>query len=69
MVKLLGIFISSETQRPTAGGDDMRALRGCQRLAVGTTPPYNRSSELIRLSVVGATNEFASAAFQKRRTG
>ncbi len=42
MVKLLGIFISSETQRPTAGGDDMRALRGCQRLAVGTTPPYNR---------------------------
>jgi len=46
----------------------MKALRGCQRLAVGTTPPYNRSAELIHL-IVGGYNEFASAAFQKRRTG
>lgn len=42
MVKLLGIFISSGTLRlTTAEGNDKRALRGCQRLAVGTAPPYN----------------------------
>ena len=42
MVKLLGIFISSRTQRSTtAGGDDRRALHGCQRLAVSAVQPYN----------------------------
>jgi hypothetical protein len=70
MVKLLGIFISSGIQRlPTAGGNNRRALRGCQRLAVGTGPPYNRGPEPFHLSVEyhGGRDEFAPAALQKRR--
>ena len=52
MVKLLGIFISSGTQGPTtAGGNDMRALSGCQRLAVGRAPPYNLGSGSFHLTV------------------
>ena len=27
------------------GGNDRRALSGCQRLAVGPAPPYNRAVE------------------------
>ena len=69
MVKLLGIFISSGTQRAaTAGGNDRWALGGCQRLAVGTAPPYNRGPGPFLVSVMEVVNEFASAALQKRRT-
>ena len=71
MVKLLGIFISSVTQRPTtAGGDDRRALHSCQRLAVGAAPPYNQSPVyIVSCDCDGGHHEFAAAAFQKRRSG
>ena len=66
MVKLFGIFISSETQRPTAAGeDDMSALLRCQRLAVGAAPPYNLSSELTRLNVVEIVMSSLPLLFKK----
>jgi len=66
MVKLLGIFISSGTQRPTAaGGDDRRALRGCQRLAVGATPPYNHSSKLFHMGVMEVAMSSLPLLFKK----
>ena len=66
MVKLLGIFISSGTQRSTtAGGNDMRALRGCQRLAVGTAPPYNRGSGSFRLCVMEMVMSSLPLLFKK----
>ncbi len=43
----------------------MRALRGCQRLAVGTAPPYNRTPELIHLSAVGITMSSLPLLFKK----
>jgi hypothetical protein len=70
MVKLLGIFISSGTQQPsTAGGNDMRALHSCQRLAVGKGQPYNSELWAIPVEYHGGRYEFASAAFQERRAG
>jgi hypothetical protein len=69
MVKLLGIFISSGTRRLTAAGENDRgALSGCQRLAVGRAPPYTWGSGVIPFECHGGRDEFASAAFQKRRT-
>jgi len=66
MVKLLGIFISSGTQRPiAAGGDDRSALLRCQRLAVGAVPPYNRNSELHRLNVVEVVMSSLPLLFKK----
>jgi len=66
MVKLLGIFISSGTQRPTtAGGDDRWALFSCQRLAVGAVPPYNHSSELHRVNVVEVMMSSLPLLFKK----
>ena len=66
MVKLFGIFISFETQRLTAAEEnDRRPLHGCQRLAVGTTPPYNRNSQLIHLSVGGGTMSSLPLLFKK----
>ena len=66
MVKLLGIFISSETQRPTtAGGNDRRALPGCQRLAVGWVPPYNQDPEPFQLSVTEEVMSSLPLLFKK----
>ena len=67
--ELFQILISSGTQRlTTAGKNDRKALRGCQRLAVGRVPPYTRGSGVIPFECHGGRDEFASAAFQKRRT-
>ena len=66
MVKLLGIFISSGTQRPiTAGGNDRRALSGCQRLAVGRAPPYNLGSGSFHLTVMGVVMSSLPLLFKK----
>ena len=66
MVKLLGIFISSGTQRSTtAGGDDRRAVLSCQRLAVGAAPPYNLTSEFYRSNVVEVVMSSLPLLFKK----
>src|SRR6185295_7708063 len=66
MVRLLGIFISSGIQQPTAaGGDDRRALPSCQRLAVGAAPPYNLNSELYHLNVVEIVMSSLPLLFKK----
>jgi hypothetical protein len=63
------IHIFRSPKAATAEGNDMRVLRGCQRLAVGTAPPYNRGAGSFHCECCGGRDEFASAAFQKRRTG
>ena len=66
MVKLLGRFISSGKHRPaTAAGNDRRALRGCQRLAVGTAPPYNRDPGPFYLSVMEVVMSSLPLLFKK----
>jgi hypothetical protein len=66
MVKLLGIFIFSGTQRPiAAGGDDRRALPSCQRLAVGGAPPYNLNCTLYHLNVVEVAMSSLPLLFKK----
>mgnify|MGYP001612713136 FL=1 len=66
MVKLFGIFISFETQRLTAAGEnDRRPLHGCQRLAVGMAPPYNRSPGPFRLSVMEVAMSSLPLLFKK----
>ena len=66
MVKLLGIFISSGKHRPaTAGGNNRRASRGCQRLAVSTAPPYNRGPGPFPLSVMEVVMSSLPLLFKK----
>ena len=66
MVKLLGIFISSGTQRPTAaGGDDRSALLSCQRLAVGAIPPYNPNCKINCLNIVEVLMSSLPLLFKK----
>jgi hypothetical protein len=45
----------------TAGGDDRRALHGCQRLAVGAAPTYNQSLGSIILFRVSAMEGMMSS--------
>jgi hypothetical protein len=62
------IHICKDIAATTAGGDDRRALHGCQRLAVGAAPPYNQSlGSIISCECDGEHDEFVAAAFQKRR--
>ena len=66
MVKLLGIFISSEIQQAAiAGGNDRWASSGCQRLAVGMAPPYNRGPGPFHLSVMGVVMSSLPLLFKK----
>ena len=66
MVKLLGIFISFETPRLTAAEEnDRRPLHGCQRLAVGMAPPYNRIPGPFHLSVTEVAMSSLPLLFKK----
>ena len=66
MVKLLGIFISSGTQRQTtAEKNDRWALSGCQRLAVGRAPPYNLGSGSFHLTVMEVVMSSLPLLFKK----
>jgi len=66
MVKLLGMFISSGKLRlPQRGGMIGGALRGCQRLAVGTAPPYNRGPGPFHFSVMEVVMSSLPLLFKK----
>jgi hypothetical protein len=45
------IHMSRSTAETAAGGDDRRAVHGCQRLEVGSTPPYNHRPQLSQVGV------------------